>query len=347
MPSDRRRSELAAFLRARRGALVPEVPELAPHRRRRTPGLRREEVASIADVSVTWYTWLEQGRAIRAARDTLERIAAALRLSPSDTAYLLTLALDDREEGLPESEDDLSIRLTMDSIDSRPAFIVDKRLDVVAFNELADRIYAFELPGTRFANNHLWRFFCDAGRRKLYGDSWERVATSAVGIFRANSLSLVEDQRFQDLLSELRVSSSEFSRLWEAQYTMPLSQTLPLTLTHGEHGRFAVQSLRFALPERPGHTLYILASTDRRTAAVFDRLRKPWRRASSRSTTSTALASSIPREAVKLLERGGCLDGARIARGRPAPRASGGRQFVDASHPDNGLTTNPEAVTKP
>lgn len=87
-----RRLELKAFLRARREALRPESTGLSPGPRRRTPGLRREEVASLADVGVTWYTWLEQGREISVSRATLLRIAHALRLTPTDETYLLGLA---------------------------------------------------------------------------------------------------------------------------------------------------------------------------------------------------------------------------------------------------------------
>jgi transcriptional regulator with XRE-family HTH domain len=273
VPPDARRSELAAFLRSRRQGLAPEAVGLPPHRRRRTAGLRREEVASIADVSVTWYTWLEQGRRIRASRDALERIAAALHLSSSDTQYFLTLADAERDEAPKEPEEQDTLRLVLNGVDGIPAFALDSRADVLAFNDLADRIYTFDPGGSPFGNNHVWRCFADPSRRLLYGDSWERVATASVGILRANYASLVGDPRFEELLRELRATEPEFNRRWQAQYTTPRSRTIPLTFSHGKLGRLDVHSVRLTLPERPGDTLLVMPPADRRTAAVFERVR--------------------------------------------------------------------------
>jgi transcriptional regulator with XRE-family HTH domain len=265
-----RREELSAFLRARRAAVNPATVGIKVGNRRRAPGLRREEVAAAADVGVTWYTWLEQGREIRVSHEALGRIAQALRLSQSDTAYFFTLAAEE-DSGLKRPEPDERLRLAVDSIDRCPAWAVDPVFNVIAYNRIANRIYRFDEVTGPFAANHLWRLFADPRRIRLYGEAWGLVATSGVGILRANYAARAGDPAFESLLSALR-EFPEFVQRWEAQYTAATSQLLGVELHNEDLGRVSVHSLRLLFPELPGFVLFVIPPADEATAAVFERL---------------------------------------------------------------------------
>jgi transcriptional regulator with XRE-family HTH domain len=119
-----RRTELKAFLRARRAALLPEACGIQHGRRRLTPGLRREEIAAIANIGVTWYTWLEQGRPINVAAATMRRISTALRLSPTDETYLFSLAaLERTEQRSPDIAVSPALSTVLDMYEG-PAFVL-------------------------------------------------------------------------------------------------------------------------------------------------------------------------------------------------------------------------------
>src|SRR5215467_4133869 len=156
------RIELREFLQARRAALKPENLGFQGIGRRRAPGLRREEVASIAGVGLTWYTWLEQGRDIRVSEDMLQRLALALNLSPHDTAYLFSLAGRRPPEVRALSiKIDSSIQLALDGFKAGPGFVLNARMDTVAFNRLAEAIYRFDNFDGPLARNNVWRLFMD------------------------------------------------------------------------------------------------------------------------------------------------------------------------------------------
>ena len=165
------RDELAQFLRTRRAALRPEAVGLPSAGRRRTPGLRREEVALLAGVSVSWYTWLEQGRPIRASRDVLISIARTLQLNPTEHAHLLALA--DRAEPVatPESDraPDQLVRL-IDAMAPSPAYVLGPRWEFLAWNRAQALLFpAIErLPPTD--RNLLWVVFATPEARTLIVD---------------------------------------------------------------------------------------------------------------------------------------------------------------------------------
>jgi len=274
----RRRRELREFLMARRAAVSPESVGLPSGVRRRTPGLRREELATVAAVGVTWYTWLEQGRDIRVSAETLDRIAVALGLSPTDTAYLFSLADVPRRE-LPSTERkvalDKGIQRVLDAFQA-PAFVVGPCWDVEAFNAVADRVYQLEDHAGAFGRNHMWRFFMDPARRALYLD-WEVLADTAVGVLRAAYARRVGDPYFEKLLQALTDASSEFKRLWSAQRTAPLTPDRVRLLVPG-FGELHVTSTRLPLPGSDECLLLLLPPADEKSASVMARLaraRKP------------------------------------------------------------------------
>jgi transcriptional regulator with XRE-family HTH domain len=295
MNAARRRDELKRFLHARRAALTPEAVGLHTTGRRRTPGLRREEVAMLSSVGVTWYTWLEQGREINVSHETLARIAKALRLSESDTSYLFALA-DVELPGarLDDTKIDPRIQLVLDGMEAYPAFIINVRWDVVAFNRLADLVYEFDDFEGPFARNHIWRACIDPRRRRLYVD-WTKLFAMSVGTLRAAYASRVGDPSFDALVRELQ-RSPEFVRAWEAHYTEPMAGVAPLRLQSDTLGRLSTHSARFFFADGHEHVLFALPPADARTAAVFAEARnapKTGALAPSRPTMDACTSSNV------------------------------------------------------
>jgi transcriptional regulator with XRE-family HTH domain len=207
------RTELKAFLRARRAALTPEAAGLPRGPRRLTPGLRREEVATLAQVGVTWYTWLEQGRAINVSAAALTRIARALSLSPTDEAYLFALMGLTRTD-VPEHHFNLPpVMHEVLDLYQAPAFVLDTVFNVLAWNRMAECLYDFGDFSGPFADNHLWNAFMNPARRRLYPD-FENGALNLLGIFRMNQAAHPEDPRFHQLIEALNAASPEFVELW-------------------------------------------------------------------------------------------------------------------------------------
>ena len=138
MPPEEQRQELGAFLRARRGALQPEDVGLAQGvSHRRTPGLRREELAQLAGISVSWYTRLEQGRDVQLSAKAVARLAEALQLTAAEREYLLTLAREDPLglQAAPTETVSATLRDILDAQGDNPAYLIDARLNLLAWNQ--------------------------------------------------------------------------------------------------------------------------------------------------------------------------------------------------------------------
>jgi transcriptional regulator with XRE-family HTH domain len=213
---ERRRAELADFLRTRRASFKPEDVGLPNGGRRRTPGLRREEVALLAGVGTTWYTWLEQGRDVRASIEVLEALARALRLKPAERAHLMLLG---RGEEPPPSKPpaervSTTLRRVIDNLGANPAWVLGRRWDYLAWNRAADVIFGDLGRVPRAARNHIWLTFMDPARRELFTD-WERNYPLLVAKFRADSARHLGDPAFEELIHALRQSSPEFCKAWK------------------------------------------------------------------------------------------------------------------------------------
>ena len=211
-PTQEQRRELGAFLSDQRAKLQPAEFGL-PEGPRRTPGLRREEVAVLAGVSVSWYTWLEQGRDIQASADTLQRISKVLKLDQVETAYLS--ALSSRAAPQAESNEELSdgLRMLVDAIDPIPAYVRNSRLDILAWNDaIADLFvdYGSLQPQER---NTLRLLFLYIPYRTIIRD-WEQMARGMISAFRAARAQAKEPAPFDSLVEELSELSEEFRRWW-------------------------------------------------------------------------------------------------------------------------------------
>jgi transcriptional regulator with XRE-family HTH domain len=212
----RRRDELADFLRQRRASLQPQEVGLPGGGRRRTPGLRREEVAQLADVGTTWYTWLEQGRDVRASMEVLEAIASALRLTPAERTHLILLGRGEQPppRRAPAERVSPTLRRLVENLGGNPAYILGQRWDYLAWNRAASALLGDFEAVAKPERNHVWLTFMDPGRRELFPD-WSRSIRLLVARFRADSAHHVGDPSFEELISALRASSPEFCKLWK------------------------------------------------------------------------------------------------------------------------------------
>jgi transcriptional regulator with XRE-family HTH domain len=266
------RKDLQDFLKARRASLRPTDVGLPAHGRRRTPGLRREDVAALAGVGLSWYTWLEQGREINVSSDMLTRLASALRLSFHDTNYLFSLA-GHRPPAPPASPSSLTRELqqALDAF-TAPAFLLNARMDTLGFNHLADALYAFDdFPGP-LARNNVWRLFMDPRRERVYVDS-EAFGEFGVGILRGMYATRAGDPEFESLISALLEHSATFARLWHDSRGRGTSATSPNTvrLRHGA-SILSFIAVRLTRPTRPDDLLVLLLPSDAACAAWIARM---------------------------------------------------------------------------
>lgn len=209
-----RRRELAGFLRTRRERIRPDQVGLPPGGRRRTPGLRREEVAQLAGVGVTWYTWLEQGRDIRASPQVLDAVARTLLLDVHERAHLFTLAgspvgSPPQSCGLPDN-----IGMVLDQLNPLPAAIHNARYDVLAYNATYGVLVADLSAIPNEERNLLWLAFTHPDWRTGLVD-WDDSVRRMVAQFRAAMAEHVAEPTWKALVHRLRAASPEFVELWE------------------------------------------------------------------------------------------------------------------------------------
>lgn len=206
---------LSAFLRALRERQSPAEFGLAAGSRRRTPGLRREEVAQLCGVSVTWYTWIEQGRDVSVSASTLARLARGLRLSRAERSYLFEVA-GKRDPERPGHRDDPpeAVLACVDAIDG-PAYILDHSWGARRWNAKASELFAGWLDADG-EKNLLRYIFLRREARTLILD-WTSRAQRVVAEFRAAVTAYSDDPDIRRLVEELRLGSPDFERCWETQ----------------------------------------------------------------------------------------------------------------------------------
>jgi len=210
-----RRADLAEFLRARRAALRPADVGLPPGARRRTQGLRREEVALLAGVSVSWYTWLEQGRPINASLDVLDALSRALQLDSVERDHLVALAGHPARQTAGEGGDVVSDALErlLRALEPAPAYVLGPRWDFLAWNRPFGSLFPAVAALAPENRNLVWVMFANADARALVGD-WEREARRVLSQFRAETVPLRDDPAVVSLVDRLLETSAEFAQWW-------------------------------------------------------------------------------------------------------------------------------------
>jgi transcriptional regulator with XRE-family HTH domain len=259
---------LGVFLRDRRARLDPAVFGFSG--RRRTPGLRREEVAQRANISSTWYTWLEQGRGGAPSPDVLNRIASGLMLTEPEREHLFMLGLGHPPEVRYRSVEGISPRLQrlIDTLDVSPALVRTAAWDIVAWNRAATVVmtdYGKLAPEDR---NILRLLFSHPGVRNVQHD-WEAMARFIVGAFRADVARAGATSEIKELVDELCRTSPEFAALWRENEVISHGEGTK-RLRHPILGDIELEYSGFAVDGRPDLNLVVYNPVD---PAVAERIR--------------------------------------------------------------------------
>lgn len=273
MPS--KNQTLSEFLTAKRAAITPEMVGITDTGARRVPGLRREEVAFLAGVSVDWYVRLEQGRPVTPSEQVLTAIARILLLDDAETEYLTNLA---RPSGGSADRDLPSVRpgvLRMIArLHNQPAFVLGPRMEVLAGNELAWALLN-DFPAEAEDQRNLLRWvFTDPGARALYLD-WDAIASDLVGVLQLEASARPRDPKIRALVGEMATESQEF-RTWWAE---PRPQGRTSGTKHFHHpvvGDLTIDWEAFTLPDDATQTLFVYSGVDEASENAL-RMLASWR----------------------------------------------------------------------
>jgi transcriptional regulator with XRE-family HTH domain len=266
-----RRRELGAFLRSRRERIRPEDVGLRSLRRRRTPGLRREEVAQLAGVGVTWYTWLEQGRDIRPSAQVLDAIARTMQFDAHEHSHLFTLAgvstTTIAEECLGLCH---TVQPLIDQLEPFPAVAVSARLDLLAYN----RVYASFFDDLETIpiedRNMLWLAFTHPQWRAAIVD-WDDVAGRMVAEYRAAMAEHLDEPAWKTLVARLHRASPEFTNVWERHDVQGVESRTKRAM-HPTVGLLRLDYTNLWLGQQIGTRIIAFSPADERTRERLDAL---------------------------------------------------------------------------
>jgi transcriptional regulator with XRE-family HTH domain len=269
-PSEARRSELTDFLRTRRAQVTPQEVGLPANGRRRTPGLRREEVAQLAGVGLSWYTWLEQGRDIKPSAGVLDALARVLRLDTAERAHLFHLArvelplpaTDYTREAPPELAEIVT------ALEPNPAYLIGPRTDVLAWNAGAAAMLGEPTRAPDGRRNLLWWLFTAGG---LDSEQRRSTARSTLARFRAEHARRIGDPDFAALIDALEEASEQF-RAWWPRHEVLTEQLGTKTVEHPRAGRLVLHHLQSAPTSHPDLRLIQFAPADAATREALARL---------------------------------------------------------------------------
>ncbi|MFS2225804.1 helix-turn-helix transcriptional regulator [Pantoea sp. B65] len=268
------RLQLGEFLRRRRESLDPNRLGLPRMRSRRTPGLRREEVAQLADVGVTWYTWLEQGRDIKASAKTLAAIALALQCNETETSHLLRLA-GYQQPAVRAAKACAKVsahcQMILDALDPLPAIIQNQRFDILAYNSAWCRLMNIDLTTIAAEErNCIWLAFNHSGWRRTMVD-WDEVMPHMVALFRAQMGEHPGEPEWENMLARLMASSEEFRQTWQ-RYELKGFENRVRHFLRPDVGRMALRQNNWWSTPQNGDRLLVYVPDDEESAAVLAKL---------------------------------------------------------------------------
>ena len=271
-----RRAELSAFLRSRRERVTPEQAGLPPGLRRRTPGLRREEVAQLAGVGVTWYTWLEQGRPINASVQVLAAVARTLRLDQAEQEHLYRLAdVPDAasatggpgaacEQVTPE------VQGILDSLVPLPASVLNERFDLLAWNTAYAAIWPGMVGAAPGERNTLWQCFTHPECCHPYVNREDQLST-LVAQLRGAYGRHVGEPAWTGFVRRLQAMSPHFARLW-AEHHVANPATYLKIFRHPAYDRMVMKTTSLAVLATPGIRVVVYTPADETCRVAIDRL---------------------------------------------------------------------------
>ena len=272
--TQRRRPELAAFLRSRRARVTPADVGMPPGLRRRTPGLRREEVAQLSGVGVTWYTWLEQGRPINASAQVLDAVSRTLRLDPPEREHLYRLAAVPFEP-VPESltrRVDPEVQGILDALEPLLAVVYNARYDILAANAAYRDLFVVPETLGIGVRNVLWTLFsvpeetCPVVHR-------ERELPRMVATLRSAYGRHVGEPAWEEYIRALSAASPYFAELWASGEVRPPGPRVK-TFRHWAVGEIRMTSQSLSVDGMPECRIVVYTPEDEETREAATRLRK-------------------------------------------------------------------------
>lgn len=246
------RRELGKFLKSRRSRLTPEQFGLPIGPRRKVPGLRREELAQIAGIGLTWHTWLEQGKNIQVSTQVLERLVTVMQLNAEERNHLYKLALGQLPVEQTASIEESLIPIVqnfMNEYERCPAYVTDQRWDILLWNKAGERVFGDFEKMDKKERNAIWRCFASPAYRNLIGD-WESHAKRLLAQFRSTSTSFVGEGWFKDLVAELMEISPEF-RQWWPSYDISGTPIGKKKINHPRVGTMVMEHITFQVYDAP------------------------------------------------------------------------------------------------
>ncbi|HZJ96329.1 MAG: helix-turn-helix domain-containing protein [Alcaligenaceae bacterium] len=254
-----KQKELGDFLRQARAKVTPAMAGLPDYGRRRTPGLRREEVAQLSGISVTWYTWIEQGRDLKVSADVWSALADALHLNKVERAYLFQLAQQNDPDRQKASAGSLPLALpnSVNQINT-PAYILDRYWNILHFNQLLDELFGYWPDQQEPGQANLLRFiFLEPLSRKIIVN-WEDRARRSVAEFRADIAPFMEEVEVREFIDEFIERSDEFAQLW-GHRAVEAREGGARGFYHPQHGFVEFEQLTFRLATHLDYKLVILS----------------------------------------------------------------------------------------
>ncbi|OUS76237.1 hypothetical protein B1748_13320 [Paenibacillus sp. MY03] len=265
MNDEQRHKELAKFLKTHRLRISPQdvgLNYVGP--KRRTSGLRREEVAVLSGISLPWYTALEQGRDIRVSEQILESLVRTFKLDRDERIYLYTLA-NQRPPLLPVLNPGTaappSFQIIVDQFADFPAFISDQRWNILAWNRVAPLVIGSFSSGEKYCNNMIWRMFTMKEIRLMYVH-WERVAKNLLAQFRTYYARNMGDPWYGEFIAALSEQSAEF-REWWIDHDVRCELTGAVEIVHPKGGRLQLEAHEFYRCEDQGTALTVYIPTQK------------------------------------------------------------------------------------
>jgi transcriptional regulator with XRE-family HTH domain len=245
---EKSRSELGDFLKSRREKLRPRDVGLSDGRRRRTVGLRREEVAELAGIGVDWYARLEQGRSVNPSISTINALARALKLSKVEHLHLKALTRSGERRAFQHESVPDSLQRMIDAM-KHPAYVTGRRWDLLGWNKAANDIFAFDQLASE-DRNILISMLTRPSARKLFGAAWADEAKRVVAQFRTTHDLWADDPAFRDLLLKLRKGCPEFSVWWKTHDIRGTSAGIK-RLHHPKEGTLSFEHASFQSNDDP------------------------------------------------------------------------------------------------
>jgi transcriptional regulator with XRE-family HTH domain len=266
-----RRGELSAFLRSRRERIAPQQVGVPANGRRRTPGLRREEVAQLAGVGVTWYTWLEQGRDIKVSEQVLEAIARTLLLDRDERSHLFTLAgAVDLQIAKECAAVTPQVHAALAQFEPFPACVQNGKYDILAYNRTYGRLIADldALPVEE--RNVMWLLFTEPAWRKAVVD-WDDATSRMTANLRSLYADHVSEPAWKSFVARLRAASPEFADLW-ARHEVRGIENKTKRYRNPHVGLLRMDVTNLWLAPRSGARLMVYTPADAETARKLERL---------------------------------------------------------------------------